>query len=278
MIRVRFLLLVFAVFLCHSFAWGSDPFPNSRLSELITDSMSLDLPTVGDHSFDLSQQETIKRFPQNFEKDFVSVFSRSNLYPAIGAVVLTEASHSLWDVEVHEYFRDRDRMRGVRKFGNFVGGPILTTSVTAGFFTISQITGNQKFRAMGYSLAEAFLLNAGFTEAFKFSARRLRPDLSNRRSFLSGHVSSIVVMSTVFTEYYGWKVGIPSAITLAIVATARVGSNRHFVSDVVAGAALGYIVGRTVSHQNLNKPSKILWMPSVSPSGKSAGLVLLARW
>jgi len=287
MVRSRFLLLFFAVLLCQSFAWGSessDPFSNAHLSQSLSDSLSLDLPANLDlpasssQPFDLSQQETLKRFPQNFGKDFVSIFSRSNLFPALGAVVLTEASHSLWDVEVHEYFQDKNRIRGLRNAGNFIGGPILTTGLTAGLFAISQLTADQKFRSMGYSLAEAFLLNASFTEAIKFTARRTRPDLSNRRSFVSGHVSSIVVMSTVFTEYYGWKVGIPSAITSAIVATARVGSNRHFVSDVVAGAALGYIVGRTVSHQNLNKPSKVLWMPTVSPSGKSGGFVLLARW
>jgi membrane-associated phospholipid phosphatase len=50
-----------------------------------------------------------------------------------------------------------------------------------------------------------------------------------------------------------WKVGVPSYALAGLVGASRLSQNKHYLSDVVAGATLGYIVGRTVVRVN-NRP------------------------
>jgi len=51
----------------------------------------------------------------------------------------------------------------------------------------------------------------------------------------------------VLQRHYGWKVGIPATVVAGYVATARVHDNRHYLSDVIFGAAMGIAAERTVT-------------------------------
>jgi membrane-associated phospholipid phosphatase len=54
-------------------------------------------------------------------------------------------------------------------------------------------------------------------------------------------------------------VGVPSYAAAAAIGYARIVRDKHYLSDVVAGATLGYVVGRTVvrvNSQALAHPSK----------------------
>ena len=48
-------------------------------------------------------------------------------------------------------------------------------------------------------------------------------------------------------RHYGWKVGVPAAVAAAYVATARVHDNKHYLSDVIFGGAMGIAAQRTVT-------------------------------
>ena len=48
-------------------------------------------------------------------------------------------------------------------------------------------------------------------------------------------------------RHYGWKVGVPATVAAAYVATSRVHDNRHYLSDVIFGAAMGIAAQRTVT-------------------------------
>jgi hypothetical protein len=51
----------------------------------------------------------------------------------------------------------------------------------------------------------------------------------------------------VLRRHYGWKVGVPATLVAAYVATARVHDNKHYLSDVIFGAAMGIAGERTVT-------------------------------
>jgi membrane-associated phospholipid phosphatase len=53
--------------------------------------------------------------------------------------------------------------------------------------------------------------------------------------------------ATVLQRDLGWKVGIPAYGIATYVAASRIQENRHFLSDVAFGAAIGIIAGRTVT-------------------------------
>jgi membrane-associated phospholipid phosphatase len=59
------------------------------------------------------------------------------------------------------------------------------------------------------------------------------------------------VASVVATEYDSAWVSVVSYLPAGMVAFARMRENAHFVSDVTAGALLGWNIGRAVAHFNM---------------------------
>jgi membrane-associated phospholipid phosphatase len=95
-------------------------------------------------------------------------------------------------------------------------------------------------------VAQAFMVNAAWTGALKYGVRRERPDGSNRRSFPSGHTSNAFAWATIADHHYGHKLGLPAYAVAGLIGVSRLEKNVHHLSDVLAGATLGYVVGRTV--------------------------------
>ncbi len=59
--------------------------------------------------------------------------------------------------------------------------------------------------------------------------------------FPSGHMIEVAYMATLWGLQYGLKAGIPLGILAALSFGVLVGSNRHFISQVVAGTGFGVI-------------------------------------
>lgn len=97
----------------------------------------------------------------------------------------------------------------------------------------------------GLYLIEAFLTTQFITFVTKESVHRTRPDKSNNLSFPSGHTSGIFTLASVLDVRYGYKAGIPSYLLASFVGLSRVKLYKHYPTDVIAGAALGIIIGRS---------------------------------
>ena len=84
--------------------------------------------------------------------------------------------------------------------------------------------------------------------------------LGNRSnsSFPSGHTTAAFAAATVFAVEYRNKPIIPiTAYTIAtLVGISRITENKHWATDVITGAALGYLTGRQVA-LNYHRYAKI---------------------
>jgi membrane-associated phospholipid phosphatase len=138
-------------------------------------------------------------------------------------------------------------------------------------------THNTRLRDTGRDAIEASIFAAGFiTPAIKRIAGRSRPNagegayafdpLSKNESFPSGHATNAFAVASVFAAHSdGWVV--PAvAYTLATgVAVSRMNDNVHWASDVIAGAAIGTAVGRSIVARHKRaattsaNPSRIDW-------------------
>jgi len=87
--------------------------------------------------------------------------------------------------------------------------------------------------------------NALMTQGIKVAVHRTRRD-EGRFSFPSGHASGTFATATVLQREFGWRVGLPAYGLAAYVAESRVQENCHYASDVIFGAAVGIVAGRTV--------------------------------
>jgi membrane-associated phospholipid phosphatase len=133
------------------------------------------------------------------------------------------------------------------KVGN-VGGQFLThLGFSFGTYAIGRMSGSSTVAAFGGDLLRAQILSQGVVQAGKMLTTRTRPDGSNNHSLPSGHTASTFATATVIQRHFGWKAGVPAYAFGAYVAASRMGENRHYLSDVLMGAALGIAAGRTVT-------------------------------
>ena len=106
-------------------------------------------------------------------------------------------------------------------------------------------------------LIEATFLSEGLTELIKVMVRRERPiqDDGTRAAgfaFPSGHAAGTFAFATVLQQHLGWKWAVPTYLGASYVAMSRLVDDRHWASDVVAGATEGIIVGRSVTWHGRN--------------------------
>ena len=76
----------------------------------------------------------------------------------------------------------------------------------------------------------------------KYSIGRLRPDGTRHNSFPSGHTATAFMTATLLHKEYGWKspwFSVGGYTAAAVTGVSRILNNRHWMSDVVAGAAIG---------------------------------------
>lgn len=87
-------------------------------------------------------------------------------------------------------------------------------------------------------------------------------------SFPSGHSSSAFATATALAYAYGWKAGVPAYLAATSIAAARVSENAHWLSDVVAGAALGMYWGQASFRvKEKAEENSISWMPILTSDG-----------
>jgi membrane-associated phospholipid phosphatase len=111
------------------------------------------------------------------------------------------------------------------------------------------------------------------THLLKNTTDVTRPDGSDNKSFPSGHTSAAFQGASFIHYRYGWKYSVPAYIGAAFVGYSRVETKKHYMADVVAGAALGIAANWyfTTPYKN-----KVLIVPHVSSEG--AGITLTAAW
>ena len=83
------------------------------------------------------------------------------------------------------------------------------------------------------------------THLIKSTTKRTRPNGSNNKSFPSGHTSTSFVGAGYFCAYDS-KLCIPAVLIASSVGYLRIGADKHWLSDVLVGAGLGFAGGRLV--------------------------------
>ena len=152
--------------------------------------------------------------------------------------------------------------------GEIVGGALFQVGSAVATFGLGKLVANPELENFGRDLVRAQIVTQGLTQAGKHAVRRMRPDGSSKKSFPSGHSSGTFATATVIQRHFGWRLGGPAYGLASYVAASRLSENKHYLSDVVFGAAVGILVGRTVTF-GIGQ-SQFQLSPAVVPAG--AGL------
>ena len=218
----------------------------------------------------------IREFPKDLLKNFSGLWSRDNLVPLLVGTAATTAALP-FDDHVVTRFDDPLYLQGFDGVGNRLGMSIVVGPVIGVSFLASRMTDNAKFQRVTYDLGQGFIVVNTLTTGLKAVTNRQRPDGSNDLSFPSGHTSNSFMWATVVSRHYGWKKALPAYAFASYVGASRLKSRKHHVTDVVAGAALGYIVGRTVTRRGRDAEKRRLRLGVAVPPGGGAALKLGIR-
>jgi membrane-associated phospholipid phosphatase len=155
-----------------------------------------------------------------------------------------------WDDDVKDEIATNGTLNAmmvdVNQTGNTYGAFATQVGIGLAVYGIGRASDHHRFAVAGADIVRAEIVGQLWTQALKFTVSRERPDGSNEVSFPSGHSASAFSTATVLHRHYGWKVGVPAFAAAGLVGTARIRSNKHYLSDVVFGAAMGVAAGRTV--------------------------------
>lgn len=162
------------------------------------------------------------------------------------------------------------------RVGNRLGRPELSLPVMGVLYGIGQISGRSRLSDGALHAAEALAATGVVNGVLKAGIGRGRPNIvegdadefrpfslldNDWQSFPSGHTMVAFSLATAISEEVGnpWVGGLAYG-TAAMVGWSRVNDNRHWSSDVVAGAILGTVVSR----------STIRWLHRRGTSGMSS--------
>ena len=98
---------------------------------------------------------------------------------------------------------------------------------------------------IGFDIIRAQIVAQTLVRGIKNSVRRDRPT-GECCAFPSGHATSAFAAASVLERHFGYRGSWPALLAASYVAASRLVDNRHFLSDVIFGAALGEAVGWTV--------------------------------
>jgi membrane-associated phospholipid phosphatase len=182
------------------------------------------------------------------------VFARASAWPlVIGGA--TAGVAALFDDQVRHAIGNPDSDFG--DVGDAAGGGSGLGGFTCVLFVAGRLSAHQGFRDTTYDMLNGLLVAQTYTALIKSIVDRPRPDGSETSrigsSFPSGHSSGTFALATVIERHAGWKAGVPAYAVASLVAASRVRSNRHYLSDVVAGSTLGVIAGLATVRMN-NRP------------------------
>ncbi len=221
-------------------------------------------------------RRTLRLLPRNLVHGAVGLFNHDNVGPAVVGGAAAAAS-SLWDDEVREDLAKHPDQLDWSSTLETAGGPVYSTILVAGMFAGGRLS-HGRFRAATYDMLDASIVNLAYTEVLKVAVGRERPNGQDNKSFPSGHTSNAFALAAVAERHYGWKVGVPAYALAGVIGISRLHEDKHWLSDVAAGATLGYLVGRTVVRVNsraLDRPggkTTLNLSPIVSP--RTRGLQL----
>jgi membrane-associated phospholipid phosphatase len=189
-------------------------------------------------------------------QDLRSLFTYRNLGLAALGFGAAGAVHP-WDDDVKGKLKGVAPIKAASDLSNLYGSSYFNIPATACLWAFGRATRREELRAVSSDLLRSLLLTQATAGPIKVTVRRRRPDNSDRRSFPSGHTANAFAVAGVMQRRYGPYVGVPLFAAGAVVGVVRMHDNHHFLSDVVAGAALGTLVGCSVTRTEAKRFSAL---------------------
>ena len=209
------------------------------------------MATIPTGWFDTTQAD-LRLFPGRLKDDAkATFFNADNLalltWAGIASVAMNNGNA---DDDVAEHFAEHDTFGTFSEDALFIiGSPVTHFAGTALWYFLDAEAQDNLGRQKAVTMLSALTITATVTGGLKMIRDNDQPDGQNW-AWPSGHTSSSVAVASVLHEFYGLKVALPAYATAGVVAWRMMDDGDHWASDVVFGAALGWVVGHTVAQRH----------------------------
>ena len=210
------------------------------------------------------EQPGLKQFPKELLNNFKALASADNLAPLAVGVAATAAA-KIPNARLERFFGAKEEYF-LNEPGEYAGSVWVAAPTVAGLLLMGHKSGDARFRSFTYSLAQGYVINQSIVMGIKKAVGSERPNGENSLSFPSGHTAGAFTWATTVDHYYGHKAGIVAYLAATYVGFSRLDERAHRLTDVVAGATIGYIVGKTISRR-ANPDRRFDWNVMAPPGG-----------
>jgi membrane-associated phospholipid phosphatase len=171
-----------------------------------------------------------------------------------------------------------DTVRRIFVPGKYIGAAPVLIGTAAGLYLVGRYIlppaagepQTNKVSHLGFDLLRAVVVSQALTQAVKVTVRRDRPT-GECCAFPSGHASAAFAAAAVLERHLGYRAAWPTLAIAAYVGASRLHDNRHFLSDVIFGSALGMATGWTVVGRHGR--SEYALVPAPTRGGVAVSLV-----
>jgi hypothetical protein len=187
------------------------------------------------------------------------------------AILITLGTYSCLSNDVIDRFEVREeRNEHMPNFQTKVDNYLMHAPIAMVYgLNIAGIKGQHDFKNRTLLLVKSEAIMLALTFSFKSLTKVRRPDDTDVESFPSGHTAQAFATATFMAKEYKeesvwYAIGAYGIATT--VGAMRILNNRHWVSDVLAGAGIGIlstnIAYLTHRYKWKNKPSRLTVVPS----------------
>ena len=157
-----------------------------------------------------------------------------------------------------------------REFGRLGEAPVQVPILLA-LYGWSVSNDDPRMHSTMQTMLDAYTITGLGTLAVKGISNTSRPstDWNNGRyGFPSFHAASSFCIAAVLEETQGLQVGLPAYVAAGLIGWTRIDERDHDLSDIVFGAVLGTVIGKSVAGQRLrNDPRFQLGTFHDAPTG-----------
>jgi len=217
----------------------------------------------------LPADKPIVEIVQNLGRDLRKLPSLDTLVIMSSGAIVGAIVHNNLDDRVADWVAEQEASSSTAFWRGF-GNGWTQGGIAVGTYGIGLLAHDRPAVHVGSDLIRAQVLNAVLTRSMKLIADRQRPS-GGPDSMPSGHTSATFATAAVLQQHFGWKVGAPMMAMASLVGWSRVRDEQHWVSDVVIGAAVGLISGRTVAEGHRGRA----WAVVPAATSRSAAIYLV---
>ena len=237
------------------------------LTVLLSGAIRAQSPSLPNAPQPANDAPTIRNFPRNFVRDQQAIWT-SPLHMNEGAAVMSilfisgaaalgaEDRHIMQNHFLDKSTNDHANTASTGLTGLFIAAPVA-------FYGMGRMRKDVHAEETGMLAGEAIVSSVAVNEVFKIVSRRERPTVNDAKgkffqpgvgfdsSFASNH--SVIAWSSatvIASEYDSWLTKLAAYSLAGGVSVTRVMGRDHFPSDVLVGSAVGWMIGRYVSHRH----------------------------